>query len=154
MLTGWFYEPPDLTWERYSSQQATFCDRTEGSSLFMEVSKLAWKTLLCLVFQGLWPTGCGTLGPVLQAGWAAGHETANVWVEELEQCHMPAAGCGCQAPWLHCTHVQPDAAYWHVDGPAPHAQELGPQGQHTQKRSVAIAFKGWLEFSKPDLWWV
>lgn len=55
---------------------------------------------------------------------------------------MPAACCGCQAPRLHCTHVQPDVAHGHVDGPAPHAQELRPQGQRAQEDLLTMRTGG------------
>lgn len=78
--------------------------------------------------QGVWPAGSGAPGPVLQAGWADGHEATYLWVEKLEQCHLFAAGCSRQASRLHCSYLQPDVAHWHVDGAASHAQELWPQG--------------------------
>lgn len=55
---------------------------------------------------------------------------------------MPAACGGCQAPRLHRTHVQPDVAHRHVDGPAPDAQELRPEGQCTQKALWATSTRG------------
>lgn len=55
---------------------------------------------------------------------------------------MPAARSGCQAPRLHRTHMQPDVAHRHVDGPAPDAQELRPQGQCSQKALLAMSTRG------------
>ena len=78
--------------------------------------------------QRVRPAGCGASGPVLQAGRADGHEAAHVRAEELEQRHLSAAGGSGQAPGLHRSHVQPDAADGHVDGTPTYAQELGLEG--------------------------
>lgn len=63
---------------------------------------------------------------------------------------MPAARRGRQAPRLHRTHVQPDAAHGHVDGPAPDAQELGPQGQCGQKALLATSTRGLVGVSQAE----
>lgn len=78
--------------------------------------------------QRFWPARCGAVRPVLQARWAGCHETSDLRAQELEQLNLPEAGCGSQAPGLHCSHLQPDAADRHVDGKASHEEEPWPEG--------------------------
>ena len=78
--------------------------------------------------QRLRAAGRGAAGPVLQARRADRHETAHLRAEKLEQFHLPLAGRRGQAPGLHRSHLQPDAADRHVDGEAANEEEPWPQG--------------------------
>lgn len=83
--------------------------------------------------QGIWPVGLWTAGSVLQTRWAGGHEVADIRAEELEQLHVSEAGCRCQTSWLHRSHLQPDAADWHVDGLPEDGEEQQSEGDQWHK---------------------
>lgn len=113
-----------------------------------ECLKMWMMVVVCMCpAQGIWPVGLWTAGSVLQTRRAGGHEVADVRAEELEQLHVSEAGRRCQASWLHRSHLQPDAADWHVDGLPEDGEEQQSEGDQWHNESSDT--KLYLKLSQP-----